>query len=138
MLSTDGRFDISESNLAKNLFKFTSLLLSPTVLGKQGKADSVTMSHSTPDMKAESLGSSTKKIKSETNIEMPDYNKQYNFIKYWMFTSPLSPNAAPSTFNTCFEAVTAEFGPDALTREQVHVFHSDSLFSKILTFSFLG
>ena len=69
---------------------------------------------------------------------MPDYNKQYDFIKYWMFTSPLGPNAAPSTFDACFEAVTAEFGPDALIGEQVRVFHSDSLFSKILTFSFLG
>ena len=108
------------------------------VLGKQGRADSVTMSHSTPDTKAESSGSSTKKIKSETNVEMPDYNRQYDFIKYWIFTSPLSPNAAPSTFNVCFEVITAEFGPDTLTGEQVHVFHSDSLFSKILTFSFLG
>ena len=96
------------------------------------------MSHSLPDTKAESSGSSTKKIKSETNVKMPDYNKQYDFIKYWMFTSPLSPNAAPSTFDACFEVVTAEFGPDALTGEQVCVFHSDSLFSKNLTFSFPG
>ena len=108
------------------------------VLGKQGRADSITMSCSAPDMKAESLWSSTKKIKSETNIEMPDYNKQYESIKYWMFTSPLSPNAAPSTFDVHYEAVTAEFGPDALTGEQVCVFHSDNLFSKILMFSFLG
>lgn len=96
------------------------------------------MSRSAPDTKAESSGSSAKKIKSETNVEMPDYNKQYDFIKYWMFTSPLGPNAAPSTFDACFEAVTAEFGPDALIGEQVRVFHSDSLFSKILTFSFPG
>ena len=65
---------------------------------------------------------------------MPDYNKLYDFIKYWMFISPLGPNAAPSTFNACFEVVTAEFGPGTLTREQVHVFHSDCLISKILTF----
>ena len=64
---------------------------------------------------------------------MPDYTKQYDFIKYWMFTSRLGPIAAPSTFDACFAAVTAEFGLDALTLEQVRVFHSDRLYlSKFL------
>ena len=64
---------------------------------------------------------------------MPDYTKQYDFIKYWMFTSRLGPIAAPSTFNACFVVVTAEFGLDALTLEQVRVFHSDRLYlSKFL------
>ena len=85
-------------------------------------------SHSTPDMTIKSSGSSSTKIKPETETEMPDYTKQYDFIKYWMFTSRLGPIAAPSTFNACFAAVTAEFGLDALTLEQVCVFHSDHLY----------
>ena len=60
---------------------------------------------------------------------MPDYTKQYDFIKYWMFTSQLGPIAAPSTFDVHFAVVTAEFGLDALTLEQVHVFtHTITIF----------
>ena len=90
-------------------------------------------SRSAPDTTTKSSGSSSKKIKPETETEMPDYTKQYDFIKYWMFTSRLGPIAAPSTFDACFAAVTAEFGLDALTLEQVRVFHSDRLYlSKFL------
>ena len=125
----DGRFDISESDPVEKLFEFAVLLLSSPVLGKRGRTDSVTMpgpSRSAPDTTTESSGSS-KKIKPETQI-VPDYNKQSDFIKYWMFTSQLGPNTTVSALDACSAAVTAEFGSEALSLEQVRVFHSDRLY----------